>query len=299
MPRPSLPTHSPVEASRNDVLKRSIFSGAAQSQPYHSHLRFLQLIAMTTQTASCLEFRCSHCWHSNFASLESVDSSVACSNCNAEITVPEATPARLRTNEYLQQQQQSSVNSLIDQLPDNLESLSDNQLAKLMRSEDAAKATAAGQGQFMGFPTASLMTRFLALTCDGIVSVLSFIAGVCLFTAAVSGGLVRLDGDTIPTTSMPAAIAFIFVIPLIVAIYQWNGIVTRGQTIGKQLMRIRIVTCSGYLPNFLFGVVVRNWVRNLFNLIPLFWLLDCIFAWSNDNRSIHDLMAGTQVVTAD
>ena len=70
-----------------------------------------------------------------------------------------------------------------------------------------------------------------------------------------------------------------------------------GQTIGKKALNIRIVMVSfgqngGFVPN----VVVRAWGAFLISLIPLVGLVDVLFIFREDQRCIHDLIAGTEVI---
>lgn len=73
---------------------------------------------------------------------------------------------------------------------------------------------------------------------------------------------------------------------------------TAGQSIGKILMRIKIVEIGtgrngGFVPNvllrFLVGVV-------LLGTIPFYPVIDTLFIFREDKRCIHDLIAGTCVV---
>jgi uncharacterized RDD family membrane protein YckC len=78
---------------------------------------------------------------------------------------------------------------------------------------------------------------------------------------------------------------------------------TRGQTIGKKLMNVRI---ADYLTNANPGLVktflVRAFVNGIICAIPfLGWtysLVDICFIFREDRRCIHDLIAGTHVVKA-
>jgi uncharacterized RDD family membrane protein YckC len=76
---------------------------------------------------------------------------------------------------------------------------------------------------------------------------------------------------------------------------------TRGQTIGKRLLGVRIV---GYTddanPGFLRAVGLRAVVPGLLGMIPgigfVFSLIDVCFIFREDRRCVHDFIAGTKVV---
>ncbi len=74
---------------------------------------------------------------------------------------------------------------------------------------------------------------------------------------------------------------------------------SRGQTVGKMVMNIKIVKIDGN-KNGGFGtnVLMRAIVNGILGLIPLYSLVDVLFIFREDRRCIHDLIAGTQVVEA-
>ena len=70
-----------------------------------------------------------------------------------------------------------------------------------------------------------------------------------------------------------------------------------GQTVGKKAMNIKIVmvdgnTNGGFVPN----VLMRSVVNSLIAMIPFYSLVDVLFIFREDQRCIHDLIAGTKVV---
>ena len=70
-----------------------------------------------------------------------------------------------------------------------------------------------------------------------------------------------------------------------------------GQTIGKKFLEIRIVDFeTGENAGFGANVVMRAWVNSLLNMIPFYTLADVLFIFRDDQRTIHDLIAGTHVV---
>ena len=70
-----------------------------------------------------------------------------------------------------------------------------------------------------------------------------------------------------------------------------------GQTIGKKIVDIRIVSVEpGENAGFGTNVVMRAWVTALLGIIPLYAFVDILFIFRDDQRCIHDLIAGTHVV---
>ena len=75
----------------------------------------------------------------------------------------------------------------------------------------------------------------------------------------------------------------------------------RGQTIGKILARIRVVRATNGEPaGFIHGFLLRGFLPRCFRHVPLigllFWFVDNCFIFRNDQRCLHDLLAGTKVV---
>ena len=77
---------------------------------------------------------------------------------------------------------------------------------------------------------------------------------------------------------------------------------TRGQTIGKMLVKIRIVRLDGSRASFARLVGLRFFVNSLFTLIPvvgpLYGMVDALFIFRAERRCVHDLIADTVVVQA-
>ena len=74
----------------------------------------------------------------------------------------------------------------------------------------------------------------------------------------------------------------------------------RGQTIGKILLRVRIVDAqTGGHPGWARIVLLRTVVNWILSGIPfigwIYWLVDSLFIFRADHRTIHDMIAGTQV----
>jgi uncharacterized RDD family membrane protein YckC len=78
--------------------------------------------------------------------------------------------------------------------------------------------------------------------------------------------------------------------------------VRRGQTVGKAALRVRIVRMDGTRANawHLFGL--RYGVGMVATSIPFvglaYGLVDALMIFRDSRRCLHDLIAGTKVVTA-
>lgn len=76
----------------------------------------------------------------------------------------------------------------------------------------------------------------------------------------------------------------------------------RGQTIGKVIVKTRIVDMNRNLPNFGKLIILRYFILWLLNLIPIIGgaigLVNVLFIFGKDCRCLHDYLAGTQVIDA-
>ncbi|UCG60388.1 MAG: RDD family protein [Candidatus Zixiibacteriota bacterium] len=74
----------------------------------------------------------------------------------------------------------------------------------------------------------------------------------------------------------------------------------KGQTIGKMILKIKIVDLQGNLPNFGKLLTLRYLILSLLAQIPvagnLVGLIDVLFIFGKERRCIHDYLAGTRVV---
>jgi uncharacterized RDD family membrane protein YckC len=77
-------------------------------------------------------------------------------------------------------------------------------------------------------------------------------------------------------------------------------IVTQGQSIGKRVFGLRIVSRDGARVAFVRGVLLRSWPVQLVSQVPLVgWLVaigDALSIFRPSYRCLHDELAGTRVV---
>ncbi len=90
-----------------------------------------------------------------------------------------------------------------------------------------------------------------------------------------------------------------------VAIYlvlHGHGLANRGQTLGKRALGIKIVDLNGSLVPFGRLITWRYVPIWLISMVPVIGgvlsLVDVLFIFRQDRRCVHDLIAGTRVVTA-
>jgi uncharacterized RDD family membrane protein YckC len=85
---------------------------------------------------------------------------------------------------------------------------------------------------------------------------------------------------------------------LALAIYQIIG-ASKGQTIGKRLLQIKVVRLDGTPVDFVSAIIMRFLVGQfLMGIIPLYGLVDALFIFREDSRCVHDLVATTKVIQA-
>ena len=83
-----------------------------------------------------------------------------------------------------------------------------------------------------------------------------------------------------------------------------NGylLANRGQTIGKVVVKTKIVDLDGNIPSFGKLLFLRYLVIGLVSQIPIFGgfvgLVNALFIFGKERRCLHDYIAGTRVVEA-
>lgn len=88
---------------------------------------------------------------------------------------------------------------------------------------------------------------------------------------------------------------------LAIAGFQWTITATRGQTLGKRWIGLRVVTREGERVGFLRGVFLRVWVMWVVSLGMsggLWLLLEPFLVFSKQGRTLHDHLAKTLVIVA-
>jgi uncharacterized RDD family membrane protein YckC len=156
-------------------------------------------------------------------------------------------------------------------------------------------------------PLAGRWTRLGAVWLDGIVLIPSLIIG------GVITFLMKKDAWTPETFKSPEqalSISFVFLLCCIpVLAYQWYLMSTTGQSLGKRWTKIKIVKKDGRPVNFVSAVLLRSWVPTIVGWMfmgvglkafsNLYGLVDALAIFSAQRRTLHDLIAGTKVVTLE
>jgi uncharacterized RDD family membrane protein YckC len=139
---------------------------------------------------------------------------------------------------------------------------------------------------------ATLSQRWWGATLDGLFYVLTAIPAV------VVASLVRDANE--PKVAILIVVVLVTFVPL--AIYQMVLTARTGQSLGKKIIKTRIVKLDGSAPGFMHGVFLRSWVTGLLGAIPylgtLVSLADLLMIFRSDRRMLHDHIAGTNVIQA-
>jgi uncharacterized RDD family membrane protein YckC len=140
------------------------------------------------------------------------------------------------------------------------------------------------EGVIFNLTVAGLFTRFLAWTIDGaaIATSASLITIVTTFLALLS-----------PDFADMLSVILYAVISVGYGIFtEWTW---RGQSLGKRLLRLRVIDASG-LKLQLSQIIIRNLLRPV-DLLPAAYLLGGIFAFcSRRGQRLGDLAANTVVI---
>jgi len=153
---------------------------------------------------------------------------------------------------------------------------------------DVAPTNAAGT-------LAGRWTRLGAVLIDGVIAsalfgLLAWLTPINIFIPDPSQGIWL-------TMLRNAFAGFVFFVLI-------NGylLATRGQTVGKMLLKIRIVRSDGSPASFGRLVGLRFIVNTLLTLVPvvggIYALVDALFIFRTQRRCVHDLIADTVVVQA-
>jgi len=135
-------------------------------------------------------------------------------------------------------------------------------------------------------------TRFGAAILDSLIFVGCMIPGVVLIA----------EGNN-DDTMLGFGVVLLCIAILGLSITQMYLLSTRGQSLGKRIVGIKIVKLvDNSNPGFVKAGLLRTFVPGLIGGIPYFgWLfaiIDCCFIFRDDRRCVHDLMAETKVVKA-
>jgi uncharacterized RDD family membrane protein YckC len=217
-----------------------------------------------------------------------------CRYCGQSIIVPEATPERIERAENLLRDQPDFIVTPMQPTPFD-HPLSEREINALARK---ATYLPLDQMDFSGYPIATIPSRILACIVDQCALLICVAMGLLGVVWLAKCGWVEDPLATWRTNGTLSTSAFVLMnsLSMMLVVGQWLLLSTSGQTIGKKLMMIRVVTTEGQVPGFMRAVVLRNWVRNLLYLIPMSWLVDYLFILGESKRAGHDWISCTKVV---
>jgi uncharacterized RDD family membrane protein YckC len=163
-----------------------------------------------------------------------------------------------------------------------------------MAAPDAPVAVAAG-----GMEPAGRWLRLGAAILDSIIGSVFMAPG---FVMLLLAGIFTNPNSPNPAMMLAGGVSLCLGVVLLLVI-QIYLLVTRGQTMGKKLLGIRIVTFEDETnPGFVKVFLLRLLVNGLIGAVPfiglVYSLVDICFIFRADRRCIHDLIAGTKVVKA-
>jgi uncharacterized RDD family membrane protein YckC len=136
--------------------------------------------------------------------------------------------------------------------------------------------------------------RFMAAFIDGIIMMVLVVPAFYLL--GLTGGW-RGEGQSYGASLMMAVAGFVVYLLI-------NGylLAASGQTVGKRLVKIKIVGMDGSQPSLAHIMTRRLLPMQLVSIVPivggLLSLVDILFIFRADKRCIHDLIADTQVIHA-
>lgn len=156
---------------------------------------------------------------------------------------------------------------------------------------------------------ASRWVRLPAAMIDGFLKALAYLPiSVPLVRTVIAealGGRPRTFAEVTELTNgivldnLPRALPFLTLLVVVqLVLLAW-----RGQSVGKLLLRLRIVRVGDDGPPGPFrAFLLRGTVPFLIEQVPvggfIFWLVDSCYLFRADHRCLHDLIAGTRVVPA-
>jgi len=147
---------------------------------------------------------------------------------------------------------------------------------------------------------ASRENRLLAQLLDSAIVFVAMIPAIPFVLWAIALA-VNPDGNHTGAT-ITAILGIVVALLLVVgvSIYQLIILSTEGQTVGKKIMKIKIVKSdSGENPGFVIAVLLRSLLPGVINsFVGIFSLVDILFIFREDRRCIHDLLSTTDVVNA-
>jgi uncharacterized RDD family membrane protein YckC len=161
------------------------------------------------------------------------------------------------------------------------------------------QAPPSAQG-WAGQPLASWGSRAGAAVLDGLILLVPFVLLVVIVVVVAlssdAGGIL---------TGIVSFLLYLVLLLLYAPLLMARSGARNGQTLGKQMLGIRVVRNNGQPMDFAWSALREVVVKGLAvgiasSIIPLLpWLLDvCWPLWDGENRALHDMAVQTHVVRA-
>lgn len=159
----------------------------------------------------------------------------------------------------------------------------------------AADAVLAGRGE-----------RLLAQILDNVIGAAFALPGLIMIALAATRAGLSLGGNfekLAAAAGFGAGLMVVAVAMLALFGVQLWMLVTRGQTIGKRVLGVRIVSFDdesnpGFVKVFLLRAVVPAFIGAVPYIGLVFTLADYCLIFRDDRRCLHDHIAGTKVIKA-
>ena len=144
---------------------------------------------------------------------------------------------------------------------------------------------------------ASEYARLAALLIDGFVMTVVATLVVLVLTPT---GVLDSFGQTLEGEGLVSVISQIIFGLLVYVGTNGRMLATRGQSVGKRLMKVRIVDMNNNIPPLrkilLFRILPIQVLATVGFFGSLILIVDSFFIFRPDRRCLHDRLAGTQVI---
>ncbi|MBL6989622.1 MAG: RDD family protein [Bacteriovoracaceae bacterium] len=141
---------------------------------------------------------------------------------------------------------------------------------------------------------ATFLPRFFALLLDGvIIAIIQLMAWA--ITSIVLKGLPKSDPETLLRASIVATSMLNIVISWI---YFIEATAKRGQTLGKKIIRIKVVKQDNTAHIGRLRAFLREWIGKIMSAM-IFGIGFLLPLFRKDRLALHDMVASTKVVKCD
>lgn len=180
----------------------------------------------------------------------------------------------------------------------------------------SAAATTTFAAPLSTTPAVEPGTRLLARLIDWVLSMLSMSPGIAVmggeFMRLAMGAMrgEQIDFEQLDTAKLAGGAAILIGGWLLLLIVQVVLLTTRGQSIGKIVLRLKVVRLDGSAAGIVHAWLLREALMTVIGVFlgllpmigilfrPAFHITDWCFVFRADRRCLHDLIAGTKVIKA-